>query len=256
MNRINQLFRTKQGNILSIYFTAGFPRLDSTLTIIRRLEEAGADMVEIGMPFSDPMADGPVIQKASDAALKNGMSLKVLFSQLEGVRGKVKIPLLLMGYMNPVYRYGIENFCRKCSDTGIDGIILPDLPLDVYIAKYESLFRESGLHNIFLISPQTSEDRIRKIDTVSDGFIYMVSSSSTTGEKGSFSKEQVDYFERINSMNILNPRLIGFGISDRISFSTACKYSNGAIIGSAFIRMLSAGKDISKGIPHFINGIR
>ena len=255
MNRINQIFNLKQGNILSIYFTAGFPGLNSTVEIIQTLEEAGADMVEIGIPFSDPMADGPVIQKTNDTALKNGMSLKVLFSQLEGIREKVNIPLLLMGYLNPVYQYGIDNFCRRCSETGIDGIILPDLPLEVYTEEYQSLFRQFNLHNVFLISPQTSDDRVRRIANVSDGFIYMVSSSSTTGEKGSFSADQLDYFERIGSMNIGRPRLIGFGISDRQSFNMACKYSQGAIIGSAFVRMLSSEKDISAGIRKFIDGI-
>ena len=256
MNRINKLFSTKQGNILSIYFTAGFPELDSTVTILKSLEQAGVDMIEIGMPFSDPMADGPQIQKSNDLALKNGMSLKILFNQLEKIRDVVKIPLLLMGYLNPVYQYGIENFCRKCAETGIDGIILPDLPLEVYSEKYESIFRQFNLHNIFLISPQTSDERIRKIAGITEGFIYMVSSSSTTGEKKSFSPDQIAYFERIKSMRPDKPRLIGFGISDNAGFSEACRYADGAIIGSAFVRLLSERNELNYGIDSFIKEIR
>ncbi len=256
MNRIDKLFTSKQHKILSVYFTAGYPKLDSTVAIIRSLADAGADMIELGMPFSDPMADGPVIQKSNDQALKNGMSLKVLFNQLENIRELVDIPILLMGYLNPVYQFGIENFCRKCHETGIDGIILPDLPPDVYTEKYRSLFGQYRLHNIFLISPQTSHDRIMHIDSISGGFIYMVSSSSTTGEKGPFSEMQISYFGRIQKMDLRSPRLIGFGISDSRGFSEASNYANGAIIGSAFVRMLGESGNLDHAVKKFIANIR
>jgi tryptophan synthase alpha chain len=256
MNRINRLFQNKSNNILSIYFTAGHPAVDSTVPIIKALSLAGADMIEIGMPFSDPMADGPVIQSSSTRALKNGMSLKLLFSQLRDIRKDVDNPLLLMGYLNPVLQYGVEKFCDKCAETGIDGIILPDLPMDVYEEEYKSVFEKFGLHNIFLISPQTSADRIKKIDSRSHGFVYMVSSSSTTGVKGSFSQEQVTYFKRLKDMKLRNPKLIGFGISNHESFATACKYAQGVIIGSAFVKMLSQTTDLNKDIKRFVEGIK
>ena len=256
MNRIDKLFNLKHNKILSVYFTAGYPTLNSTVDIIRSLADAGADMIELGMPFSDPMADGPVIQQSNDKALSNGMSLKILFNQLENIRELVDIPILLMGYLNPVYQFGFDDFCRKCHETGIDGIILPDLPPDVYNEKYRDLFARYNLHNVFLISPQTSTERIMQIDSLSGGFIYMVSSSSTTGEKGAFSEKQVSYFDRIKKMDLRSPRLIGFGISDSKGFSEACNYANGAIIGSAFVRMLGDSGDIDNGIKRFIADIR
>ncbi|MBN2482376.1 MAG: tryptophan synthase subunit alpha [Bacteroidales bacterium] len=256
MNRIDQLFGKKNENILSIYFTAGHPSSDSTVDIIKVLADAGADMIEIGIPFSDPMADGPVIQQSSAAALKNGMSLKKLFQQLQGIRNHVDIPLLLMGYLNPVLQFGMEDFCKNCTDTGIDGMILPDLPLDVYAEQYRHLPDKYHLYNIFLVSPQTGDERIRMIDESSRGFIYMVSASSTTGVKGSFSETQMEYFKRIQSMSLKNPVLIGFGISDRSTFGTACKYAQGAIIGSAFVNMLSGSEDLKKDIDRFIRKIR
>lgn len=256
MNRINHLFKTRPEKILSIYFTAGYPSLESASPIIKTLVKAGADMIEIGIPFSDPMADGPVIQKSNDIALKNGMSLKLLFSQLKHIRDEVDIPLLLMGYINPVLQFGLENFCRHCAETGIDGVILPDLPLEVYKDEYKSLFNRHNLNNIFLISPQTSEKRILEIDKNSNGFIYMVSSSATTGERNSFSSEQLAYFERIRNMKLDNPLLIGFGISDHNTFSSVCNYAQGAIIGSAFVKMLGTERDTSEGIPRFIKEIR
>jgi tryptophan synthase alpha chain len=255
MNRINQLFQEKKGNILSIYFTAGHPSTDSTAGIISSLSGAGADMVEIGIPFSDPMADGPVIQQSSAAALKNGMTLKRLFHQLKDIRNHVNIPLLLMGYLNPVLQFGMENFCKNCADTGIDGLILPDMPLDVYTEQYRNVLEKYDLHHILLVSPQTSDERIRMIDESSRGFIYMVSASSTTGVKGSFSEVQMEYFRRMQAMNLKNPRLIGFGISDHSTFRIACKYAHGAIIGSAFIRMLSEAVDLEKDIQRFIKEI-
>lgn len=238
MNRINRLFQNKPGQILSVYFTAGYPVLNSTAEIIQSLSDAGVDMIEIGIPFSDPLADGPVIQLSSTQALKNGMSLKLLFDQLKFIRNTTEIPLLLMGYLNPVLQFGMEKFCSYCAETGIDGIILPDLPVAVYEKEYITVFEEKGLHNIFLLSPQTKPERIRKIDSISRGFIYMVSSSSTTGVKTGFSPEQVEYFNRIHAMTLKNPTLIGFGISNNDSFNTACRYSRGAIIGSAFVNMV------------------
>ena len=255
MNRINQLFQRKT-DILSIYFTAGFPESDDTVPVIRALANAGADMVEIGIPFSDPMADGPVIQQSSDTALRNGMSLKRLFSQLHDIRKEVHIPLLLMGYLNPVMQYGVEDFCRDCRSTGIDGVILPDLPLEIYREEYKAVFERYGLHHVLLITPQTTEERIRMIDRESSGFIYMVSASATTGVKGKFTGEQHAYFQRIQQMKLTNPALIGFGISDHESFEVACRHMQGAIIGSAFVKMLGKGKVDEKEIGAFIEGIK
>jgi tryptophan synthase alpha chain len=256
MNRIDHLFQHKSGQILSVYFTAGHPTVDSAVTIIKALADAGADMVEIGMPFSDPMADGPVIQSSSTRALKNGMSLKLLFSQLKDIRKQVDIPLLLMGYLNPVLQYGIEKFCSDSAALGIDGIILPDLPLKVFNEEYRQVFLKNNLHNIFLISPQTSEERIRQIDGDGSGFIYMVSSSSTTGVKSGFSDEQTGYFTRIQGMKLKNPTLVGFGISSHQSFNEVCMYSKGAIIGSAFVKMLEESKDIQRDVAEFVKTIR
>jgi tryptophan synthase alpha chain len=255
MNRINQCLQNKTG-ILSIYFTAGFPESDSTVPVIRALADAGADMIEIGIPFSDPMADGPVIQQSSDTALKNGMSLKRLFNQLRDIRREVQIPLLLMGYLNPVMQYGVENFCRDCQATGIDGVILPDLPVEIYREEFKSIFESHGLYPVLLITPQTSEERIRMIDRESRGFIYMVSASATTGVKGRFTGEQTTYFQRIQDMKLTNPALIGFGISDHESFAVACRYMQGAIIGSAFVKLLGKGTVDENEIRAFIAGIK
>ena len=238
-NRIISLFKRKDKNILSIYFTAGYPNLNDTETIISELEKNGADLIEIGIPFSDPVADGLVIQQSSEIALKNGMTIHLLFEQLKEIRKNVSIPLILMGYLNPVMQYGIENFCKKCREAGIDGTIIPDLPLEVYETEYKEFFEENSVSNIFLITPQTPEERIRKIDSCSNGFIYMVSSSSTTGAKESVDREQIAYFERIQKLGLVSKRLIGFGISDKISFERTSNYANGAIIGSAFITSLS-----------------
>ena len=252
-NRINQLFKKKKQNILSIYFTAGFPNLDDTVEIIQQLEKNGVDLVEIGMPFSDPTADGPTIQKSSEIALKNGMNLNLLFEQLKEIRKTVSIPLILMGYINPVYQFGIEKFCKKCADVGIDGTILPDLPLNEFEAEYKPHFEKYNLHNILLITPQTSEIRIRQIDKASSGFIYMVSSASTTGAGKKVEDFHHDYFERIKNMNLKNPRLIGFGISDSKTFTNACKFANGAIIGSAFITAIQQNRDHKINISEFTN---
>ncbi|GET32977.1 tryptophan synthase alpha chain [Prolixibacter bellariivorans] len=255
-NRINQLFKEKQNNILSVYFTAGYPKLQDTEEVIIELEKSGADLIEIGIPFSDPVADGPTIQKSSDKALKNGMSMKLLFGQLKDIRQKVKLPLVLMGYFNNVLQYGVEEFCRKANEIGIDGIILPDLPLEVYEHEYRTYFEQNNLRNIFLITPQTHDERIRKIDELSNGFIYMVSSSSTTGAKSSVTQHQEAYFKRIQEMNLKNPRLIGFGISNNTTFVNSCRYSNGAIVGSAFIKALSNEGSISQNVKKFVDFIR
>jgi tryptophan synthase alpha chain len=253
MNRIDRLFENKESNILSIYFTAGYPEIDNTVSIVKLLEQHGADMLEIGMPFSDPLADGPVIQQSSHQAIENGMSIRLLFEQLSDIRKDVDIPLILMGYLNPVMQFGIEQFCKKCHETGIDGIILPDLPMKDYLETYKAIFERYNLYNIFLITPQTTKDRIRLIDENSHGFIYMVSSSSTTGVKGQFTEEQISYFDRIRAMNLKNPRIIGFGISDAHSFSKACEYANGAIVGSAFIRALEGEGDLQDKIKGFFD---
>jgi tryptophan synthase alpha chain len=256
MNRIDKLFKEKNDNILSVYFTAGYPHLDSAVGIIKSLESAGADMIEIGMPFSDPMADGPVIQQSNQKALENGMSLKLLFKQLENIRTQVKIPLLLMGYLNPVLQYGIENFCKKCRETGIDGVVLPDLPPHIYTLDYLPLFNKYSLYNILLISPQSSNERISAIDKISRGFIYMVSTSSVTGTKGNFSEDQMSYFKRVKEMNLENPCLIGFGISDRETFNNTRKYARGGIVGSAFVKISGKDGNLDRNIFNFIKGIK
>jgi tryptophan synthase alpha chain len=256
MNRIDTLFRNKNNNILSVYFTAGYPRLDSTAAIIVTLAEAGADMIEIGMPFSDPVADGPVIQHSSEKALRNGMNLKLLFDQLSEIRHEVKIPLLLMGYLNPVMQFGVENFCRECTRTGIDGVILPDLPPIVYREEYFSIFNMYNLYNILLISPQSSVERITAIDKISRGFVYMVSSSSVTGSKGNFSDDQISYFKRVSEMKLRNPVLIGFGISNHETFINAGKFARGGIIGSAFVNVLEEDGNNFEKINQFIKEIK
>jgi tryptophan synthase alpha chain len=256
MNRIDKLFKEKKSSILSIYFTAGYPHLDSTTKVIRSLASAGADMIEIGMPFSDPMADGPVIQRSNEKALLNGMTLRLLFDQLKDIRNEISVPLILMGYLNPVMQFGIESFCRKCRETGIDGVILPDLPVQVYTEEYRSIFNENDLYNILLITPQSSRDRILEIDKASRGFVYMVSSSSVTGTKGNFSEDQMSYFKRVSEMNLKNPGLIGFGISNNDTFIKAGKYARGGIIGSAFVKTLGQDGNIDRNITHFIKGIR
>ena len=255
-NRIDHLFQTKRNNILSIYFTVGFPNLNDTAEIICELEKNGVDLIEIGIPFSDPSADGPTIQKSNQQALKNGMSLKILFEQLKDIRKSVKIPLILMGYFNPVMQFGVENFCKKCSETGIDGVILPDLPPDEFEEHYKHFFTENNLHNVLLITPQTTEARIRIIDRTGSGFIYMVSAASTTGDGKKVEDFHKDYFERIQQMNLSNPHLIGFGISDRGTFENACKYARGAIIGSAFVKALQNGAGLKENIARFIGSIR
>lgn len=244
MNRINQKLQEDK-KLLSIYFTAGYPNLNDTIPIIEKLEKSGVDMIEIGLPFSDPLADGPTIQTSSTQALKNGMSTEVLFDQLKDIRKTVSIPLIIMGYFNPILQYGVENFCKKCAEIGIDGFIIPDLPVDVYHEDYQSIFEKYGLINVFLITPQTSDERIRFIDSVSNGFIYMVSTASITGSQSGFGEEQTGYFKRISNMNLKNPQIVGFGIHDKETFGQATQFAKGAIVGSAFIKSLKSVEKIS-----------
>jgi tryptophan synthase alpha chain len=255
MNRLNELFNRKQEPLLSIYFTAGYPQLNSTLDIAEALEEAGADFLEIGFPYSDPLADGPVIQQSSQKALENGMTVEILFQQLKDLRKRVSIPILLMGYFNPVLQYGVENFCNACAAVGVDGVIVPDLPMYEYEGMYKDCFLGNGISNIFLITPQTSDERIRKIDELSQGFIYLLSSSSTTGCNLALSAETEQYFSRIQQMKLKNPAMIGFGISNRDSFDKAAQYTRGAIVGSAFVKFLDQ-PDAMKRFPEFIDSIR
>ncbi len=252
-NRINQKL-AEEKKLLSIYFTAGYPSLQDTVKIIEDLEKSGVDMIEIGLPFSDPLADGPTIQESSTVALKNGMTTKILFEQLKDIRKSVNIPLIIMGYFNPMMQYGVEAFCAKCQEIGIDGLIIPDLPVAEYNEHYRKTFEKYGLINVFLITPQTSDERIKFIDTVSNGFIYMVSSASTTGAKSTFGDVQQEYFERIEELQLKNPQIVGFGISNNETFTQATKTTKGAIIGSAFIKHLTHnGVDT---IDNFVKEIR
>jgi len=252
MNRINKKLQEDK-KLLSIYFTAGYPNLKDTVTIIQDLEKSGVDMIEIGLPFSDPLADGPTIQASSTQALKNGMTTDVLFSQLKDIRKSIKIPLIIMGYFNPMLQYGVEAFCKKCAEIGIDGLIIPDLPVDVYNEQYKATFEKYGLINVFLITPQTSVERINFIDSISNGFIYMVSSASVTGSNSGFGDEQTKYFKRIAEMNLKNPQIIGFGISNNKTFTQATTHAKGAIIGSAFIKHLT--KNGVNTITNFVSSI-
>lgn len=253
MNRIQHRLNEAK-KVLSIYFTAGYPDLNDTVPVIKSLEASGVDMIEIGLPFSDPLADGPTIQASSTQALKNGMATELLFQQLAAIRETVSIPLIIMGYFNPILQYGVEAFCEKCAAIGIDGLIIPDLPVDVYHDQYQAIFTKYNLLNIFLITPQTSDERIRYIDSISNGFIYMVSTASTTGKTTGFGEEQQAYFKRISQMNLSNPQVVGFGINNKNTFDTATNYTQGAIIGSAFIKHLSANG--VETIDDFIKTIR
>lgn len=253
MNRINQTLNQDK-KLLSIYFTAGFPQLGDTVPILEQLQEADVDMIELGLPFSDPLADGPTIQESSTQALRNGMTTDKLFTQLEGIRDRIHVPMIVMGYFNPMMQYGVERFCKQCQEVGIDGLIIPDLPADVYHEQYQSLFQQYGLLNMFLITPQTPEERIRYIDQVSEGFIYMVSSAATTGAQGSFGDTQQHYFQRIADMKLQSKLLVGFGISNAETYQAAVAHSQGAIIGSAFIKHLEANGNQS--VQEFVKTIR
>ena len=255
MNRLNQLFATRKENLLSIYFTAGYPEINTTVDIAEALEKAGADFLEIGFPYSDPVADGPTVQNSSQIALNNGMNLNVLFEQLKELRSRVSIPVLLMGYVNPIVQYGVERFCKAAAAAGVDGIIVPDLPMYEYEMLYSNYFEDNNLSNIFLVTPQTSPERIRKIDELSNSFIYLLSSSSITGGKLNLTDSIEAYYNRVKAMDLKNPKIIGFGISDHKSFSKACEFANGAIVGSAFVKVLAEDNYIDK-IPAFISSIK
>lgn len=253
LNRLTKLFENKRENLLTVYFTAGYPKLDDTETIICSLAESGANIIEIGIPYSDPLADGPVIQESGMAAIDNGMTLQVLFKQLTDIRTKTQVPLILMGYFNQLLQYGVDKFLDDCVKVGIDGLIIPDLPLMEYEQFYKDKLTDRNISISFLITPQTEESRIHKVDALSTGFIYVVSDSSITGMKTGISSQQISYFERIKSLQLSTPQLIGFGISDRESYLTASKYANGAIIGSAFIKHLKGKNEVDKATSDFIN---
>ncbi len=254
-NRIDQLFESKKGNILSIYFTAGYPQLDDTLTVASQLQAQGVDMLEIGIPFSDPLADGPIIQQSSEKALVNGMSISVLFEQLKEFRKEIHVPVVLMGYFNPILQYGVEKFLSKVNEIGVDGLIIPDLPLNEYEKSYKSLFDKYQLKHVLLITPQTSEERIRKIDSLSGGFIYVVSSTSITGQGLQRNEKRKNYLEKVQAFRLKNPLVVGFGISSADDFQLVNRHANGAIIGSAFIKAISSG-DLKENISTFIQGIK
>ena len=256
MNRINKLFATKSEKILSIYFCAGHPTLEGTAETIKTLEKKGVDIIEVGIPFSDPMADGPVIQDAATKALRNGMSLKKLFSQLEGIRSDVNMPLILMGYLNPIMQFGFEAFCKRCTEVGIDGVIIPDLPFKDYLEEYKPVADKYDIRIIMLITPETSDERIRFIDEHTDGFIYMVSSAATTGAQKEFGDQKQAYFSRINSMNLKHPRMIGFGISNKQTLEAAQANAAGAIIGSKFVNLIEETQDAAKAMDALLDALK
>ncbi len=256
MNRLTRLFENNKKRLLSVYFTAGYPGLNDTNRIMRALETAGADFVEVGIPFSDPVADGEVIQMSSQIALSNGMSLKLLFDQLRNIRDEVNMPIVLMGYINPVLSMGMDKFLESCQEVGIDGLILPDFPPEEYRNNFQEIFRKRNISNILLISPQTTEDRIRELDELSEGFIYMVSSFATTGARTRFTEQQTEYFKRVASLKLKNPLMTGFGVSNIETFRQACQYSSGAIVGSAFIRLLEEEGVNKDKVSAFVKSIK
>ncbi len=257
MNRLDKLFSEKNKNILNVYCTAGYPQLNSTMEVIEALQQSGAHIIELGIPYSDPIADGPVIQQSNMQALENGMTIHLLFEQLKNLRATVQTPLILMGYMNPVLQFGIEKFCAAAAEVGVDGIILPDLPMYEFETQYQQYFVKHHLKFIFLVTPETGEERISQIDKLSSGFLYAVSSSSTTGssQNTTDTEDQQVYFKKLQQMNLTNPILVGFGIKDKNSFDAACRYTNGAIIGSAYIKALHNATNIAATTKDFINGI-
>jgi tryptophan synthase alpha chain len=255
-NRINELFGRKSSEILSVYFTAGYPNIDDTLPVLKELQKNGVNMVEIGIPFSDPMADGPVIQNSGNVALKNGMSLKKLFSQLENLREEITIPVILMGYLNVVMQYGFKNLCIDCVRCGVDGLILPDLPMKDYLEEYKEIMDSYGLSLILLVTPETSDERIREIDDNTDGFIYLVSSASITGAQKSFDENRKAYFKRINNMGLKNKCMIGFGISNKATLQSAFENASGAIIGSRFIECLGTQTSISDAVSSLLDSLK
>ncbi len=255
MNRLQNLFKNKKKDILSIYYTAGYPHLNNTLQIAEALQLAGADFLEIGFPYSDPVADGPIIQASSKQALDNGMTLQLLFEHLKDLRKTVNIPILLMGYFNPVLQFGVQNFCEACAEIGVDGCIIPDLPMYEYEELYRPAFENNGISNIFLVTPQTTTERIKKIDSLSNAFIYLLSSSATTGKNLAISDAAKTYFSRVGSLNLNNPLMIGFGISNKETFDASNQYASGAIIGSAFVKCLANG-DLNTNIKNFMGEFR
>ncbi|MFI3314067.1 MAG: tryptophan synthase subunit alpha [Rikenellaceae bacterium] len=256
MNRIDKLFAEKDSNILSVYYPAGFPKLDDTMAILTELQTQGVDMVELGIPFSDPMADGVVIQEAATQALTNGISLKLLFEQIASMRSTIDIPVILMGYLNPIMQYGFEQFCADCRKVGVDGVIIPDLPFKDYIENYKEISEKYDIKTIMFITSETSAERIKLIDKHSSGFIYMVSSAGTTGAQSSFEESKVAYFNEIDSMQLQNPRLIGFGVSNKQTFDSACKNAKGAIIGSHFVKLLKSQPTIRESVSTLINDLK
>ena len=254
MNRLKELFQNKKHNVLNVYCTAGFPQLNSTLEVMKALQDNGADGIELGMPYSDPLADGPVIQSSGTKALQNGMTIEKLFAQLQDCRKEIYVPIILMGYMNPVLQYGFERFCKHAAAIPIDGLILPDLPEHEFEAEYGSVIHRYGLDFIFLVTPETSEERIKKLDELSTGFLYAVSSSSTTGNKKDFNAVE-KYLQRLKNMNLKNPVLVGFGVKDKQSFESACKHTNGAIIGTAFTKAIENADDIEKSTREFLHTV-
>jgi tryptophan synthase alpha chain len=254
MNRIENLFRKKNKNVLNVYCTAGFPKLDSTIPVMKSLQEAGADMIELGMPYSDPLADGPVIQASSSQALQNGMTIRKLFEQLNGFRNLISVPVLLMGYMNPILQFGFEKFCKEAAAVGIDGFILPDLPEYEFETEYGNIIKKYGLSFVFLVTPETSEERVKKLDGLSSGFLYAVSSSSTTGKDKKMG-DVTSYLRRLKSINLKNPVMVGFGIKDRQTFQAACEAADGAIIGTAYIKALEEDQDVNAATRKFIHAI-
>ncbi len=255
MSRLGTLFASKQKNILNVYCTAGYPQLNSTIDMITALTENGVDIIELGMPYSDPLADGPVIQQSGNIALANGMTIAVLFDQLKSLRQVSNVPLILMGYMNPVLQYGFEKFCKDASAVGVDGLILPDLPEYEFETEYGAIIKANGLDFVFLVTPETSEERVRKLDDLSTGFLYAVSSSATTGKDKDFNAVET-YLQRLQTMNLKNPVLVGFGIKDRSTFQSACKHANGAIIGTAFIQALEGTNDLKATVKQFLGTVQ
>lgn len=254
MSRLNNLFQQKNKRILNVYCTAGYPTLQSTINVMSSLQENGADLIELGMPYSDPLADGPVIQASSSKALQNGMTISTLFNQLKDFRKDITVPVILMGYLNPLLQYGFEKFCAKAAEVGIDGIIIPDIPMYEFEQEYSAVIKKYGLDFIFLVTPETSEERIKKLDQLSSGFLYAVSSSSITGSDKDFSPVET-YLHKLQSLKLKNPVLVGFGIKDKSTFETACKYANGAIIGSAYIKALESNDNVEMATREFLNGI-
>ena len=256
MNRITNLFQTKKSGILSVYFTAGYPQLNDTASILRELEAKGVDMAEVGIPFSDPMADGPVIQASSSIALRNGMRLRLLFQQLKGKRDTERMPIILMGYLNPFMQYGFEAFCQSCVEVGVDGMIIPDLPYADYMADYKAIADRYDLKVIMLITPETAEERVRQIDAHTSGFIYMVSSAATTGAQQSFDQQKQAYFRRVDGMGLRNPRLVGFGISNKATFEAAAAHASGAIVGSKFVQLLHGAPSIAEAVDQLLAALK